>query len=485
MEKPPERVGPYHVEALLDRGGMSNLYLATDPQTGESVVLKVLQNKFLDRPDVVEHFKHECELLSYIDHPGIVRAIDDGQWEGGYFLALEFIQGISLRKWIQQTPVSLPRALEVILEIAEAVCHLHTHGIIHRDLKPENLLLTEDGRVKLIDLGIARKIDEDEPVELVPTFIGTPSYISPEQRSDPHHVSFPSDIYSLGIIAYELVLGRLCHGHVHLSLMPKGLQKILGKALQPDPKLRYSDLVDFITDLAAYQTQVLEAPSKEGLSPLPLALEGLDRGLEDLSPKSFPTLTHFKVFWLNQRGVIPTPFVFDVTEDKEEVTLFYGESGSFGSRGIVEVAYLKGLEHATIGSLEEKGRALKAIVENDPNAPLYKVAYLAIKENSFTFLAFGTPTLVRYREGKLERFGGEAPALGVVTLDELPLMQGEWKKGDFLLLDPTGLLPTFAEKLPPYQGDVKKWLQLLDARLKALSPSRLEGRSSFLILFTH
>ncbi len=484
MEKLPQKVGPFPIEALLDRGGMSTLYLAQHPETKETIVIKVLDEKFLERKEVLDRFLHECVLLRELNHPGIVRAIDAGQWEGGYYLALEYVQGVSLRKWIQQTPISLPRALQIILQIAKAVCHLHTHGIIHRDLKPENLLLSEDGTVKLIDLGIAHRIDEEKDSDDAARFIGTPSYMSPEQQSDPTNVSFPSDIFSLGIIAYELILGRLSHGHIHLTLMPKGFGKILSKALQPRAEERYQDLVDFITDVVDYQTKVLESPSKEGLSPLALALEGLDKGLEDLSPKVPPKLDHAEVVWSSHRGVISVPFVFDLIPQKGGALFFFGESGSFGPRGALEAALLRGIELGLVGSLQERGERLKSLVENDPSAPLYKSAYLEIQGNHFTFLSFGTPMLVRIKEGgSRETFGGGAPALGVITPGKLPVVHGEWSRGDFLLFDPSGLLDTLLDQFPPLATDPKRWLNLVESRFKSLSPSRLEGRSSFFILF--
>ena len=134
---------------------------------------------------------------------------------------MEFIQGLSLRQQILRVPISLKRALEIIKDIAYALCHLHTHGVIHRDLKPENILITNDSQIKVIDFGIAQLLSEQilKKAPLKQRMIGTPVYISPEQRDNPESVSYPSDIYSLGIIAYELILGRLSQGHIHLSLI--------------------------------------------------------------------------------------------------------------------------------------------------------------------------------------------------------------------------------------------------------------------------
>ncbi|HRD55406.1 MAG TPA: protein kinase [Parachlamydiaceae bacterium] len=250
----PKIVGSFKIESLFEKGGMSLLYLGTHLETLEPAIIKVLPQKYLSNQEITDRFLKEADIISIANHPNIVKLYGKGKWEGGLYLAIEFVQGISLRQYILQKHVSLKRAVEMIIEIAYALCHLHMHGIIHRDLKPENIIVPETGSIKVIDFGIAQVLSEDVANKIpAPTsFIGTPIYMSPEQKENPETVSYPSDIYSLGIIAYELVLGRLSFGQLHLGLMPKGLRKILSKALLADPKLRYQDVVDFISDISAY-----------------------------------------------------------------------------------------------------------------------------------------------------------------------------------------------------------------------------------------
>ena len=250
-------VGPYRIENLLDKGGMSLLYIGSHTDISVPIAIKVLSPKYLSHPEMTAHFLKEAEIIALADHPNIVKLFGYGEWEGGLYIAMEYIQGASLRQYILQTPLSLKKSIEMILEIAYALCHLHTHGVIHRDLKPENILVTQTGQTKLIDFGIAQLID---PMAIQKVrddsskgrLGGTPVYMSPEQRENPENVSYPSDIYSLGIISYELILGKLSHGQVQLSLVPKGLQKILAKMLQPALNNRYQDIVDFISDLTSY-----------------------------------------------------------------------------------------------------------------------------------------------------------------------------------------------------------------------------------------
>ncbi|MBA3816172.1 MAG: serine/threonine protein kinase, partial [Parachlamydiaceae bacterium] len=156
----PKSIGPYKIESLLDKGGMSILYLATHPNTKEPTTIKVLSERFLDYPEAVQRFLNEAEIIAMTDHPNIVKLYGHGEWTGGLYIAMEFIQGISLRQAILQSPISLKRALEIIIDIGYALCHMHTHGVIHRDLKPENVLINETGQVKVIDFGIAQLLTE-------------------------------------------------------------------------------------------------------------------------------------------------------------------------------------------------------------------------------------------------------------------------------------------------------------------------------------
>lgn len=372
---PPEKIGPYRVETLLNKGGMSILYLGTHPESQAPITIKVLSPKFLSHPEMTARFLKEAEIIALADHPNIVKLYGYGHWEGGLYIAMEFIQGISLRQYLLQNPLSLKKSLEMILEIAYALCHLHTYGVIHRDLKPENILVNELGHIKVIDFGIAQLIDPQERAREEIThsrLVGTPVYMSPEQRIAPESVSYPSDIYSLGIIAYELVLGKLSHGEVHLSLMPKGLQKILSKALQPNPSDRYLDVVDFISDLSTYlHSPRLEKEKKIGdqaaeifekfqsiqqwvLPHQPIDIEGLDVGFVAHRPLGLSSI---------YAEFLP-----------EYKLLLLAESSVLEAEGLMQLLYLKGILTALLPhspSLSELAFQLNKLISQAPlNHPI-------------------------------------------------------------------------------------------------------------------
>ena len=254
----PSKIGPYKIEALLNSGHMSNLYLGLS-EKGTPIVVKVLSPSLRENPSMAERFLKEAKIIAMADHPNIVKLLDQGVWEGGIYIAMEFIHGISLKAPILQNAFSEKKALQIALQVGYALCHLHTHGIIHRDLKPDNILMTNSGEIKVIDFGIAL-LDQGQFAPSRIAFMGTPDYMSPEQKKNPQNVSFNTDIYALGMITYELLIGRLSMGIIQYELLPEGLRQTIQKATDPDPKKRTKDIVDFISAIVRY----LE---KEGFEP--------------------------------------------------------------------------------------------------------------------------------------------------------------------------------------------------------------------------
>lgn len=251
--KIPRHIGPYAIEGYLSRGGMSRLYLGIHPETKQPLAIKVLSPELTHQRESREQFLQEAKIISTASHSNIVKIYDEGEWEDGVFLCMEFIKGISLRQLIAQASFSLAKALDILLQIAHALLHLHTHGIIHRDIKPENILVQENGRIKLIDFGIAIFGQSDsEKKNSGGGVIGTPSYMSPEQRQNPQEASYASDIYSLGIIAYELIAGKISYGVINLIDIPPHLREIVAKCIAVSKEERYPDIVDFIADINDY-----------------------------------------------------------------------------------------------------------------------------------------------------------------------------------------------------------------------------------------
>lgn len=380
----PKFIGPYRIETLLQRGGMSLLYLGSHPETKEPVTIKVLSQKYLSNPEVVKRFLNEAEIIAMADHPNIVKLFGYGEWAEGLYIAMEFIQGISLRQYLLQSPASLKKSLEIILDISYALCHLHTHGVIHRDLKPENILITESGVIKVIDFGISQLLSEHREVgsEAKQRIIGTPIYMSPEQKEQPETVSYPSDIYSLGIIAYELILGKLCHGQVHLGLMPKGVQKILTKTLQFNPKDRYHDIVDFIADITSYlHSSTLQKEKKPG-DKISEFSESLQHAQGWLLPHAAPEWADVSLGMALHKSFDLWGLYYDfLSLPHNTYGIILSESSKHGPEGILHIAAVKGMVKALMPlaiNPAELATALNGILAAEPSDQPYGFSYLVL-----------------------------------------------------------------------------------------------------------
>lgn len=289
----PSMIGPYKIESLFSKGGMSLLYLGLDPEKKQPLVIKVLSPSRVTEAEAVERFLKEAKVIALTNHPNIVKLQGSGQWEKGLYIAMELIHGISLSQFILQHSLSMRRALEIILQVAYALHHLHSHGVIHRDIKPENILIAEEGEIKVIDFGIAQLHGEKEKKSDTSRFMGTPNYMSPEQKEDPGSVTFATDIYSLGVILYELISGKPSYGIINMTSLPRSLRKIAAKALAISVAERYQHMPEFIHDVSQYLSSgdfEKERPGSDEARELHERLQRAHLNLSPLGPPSWPQM---------------------------------------------------------------------------------------------------------------------------------------------------------------------------------------------------
>ncbi|HET6201589.1 MAG TPA: protein kinase [Planctomycetota bacterium] len=215
----PERLGGYRILGVLGRGGMGVVYLAEQESPKRSVALKVLRPGLLDR-SLLRRFEHEALALGWLNHPGIAQIYEAGLAEtprgSEPFLAMEWVRGEPLTRHAERRGLSVKERLELLARVCDAVEHAHQKGVIHRDLKPGNILVDGSGQPKVLDFGVARITESDLQATTLHTrageIVGTLAYMSPEQLSGrPEEVDTRSDVYALGVIAYELLSGRMPH----------------------------------------------------------------------------------------------------------------------------------------------------------------------------------------------------------------------------------------------------------------------------------
>jgi len=259
----------------LGRGGMGVVYKARQKSLNRIVALKLLAPERVADAKFAQRFTHEAQALAALNHPHIVTIHDFGQAGGFYFLLMEFVDGVNLRQAMKAGRFTPEQALAVVPPVCEALQYAHEHGIVHRDIKPENLLLDKEGRVKIADFGIAKLLHVDDPdvglAESQPA--GTPQYMAPEQKEH-RRTDHRADIYSLGVVLYELLTGELPAD----KLQPPSrkvqidvrLDEIVLRALETKPELRYQTAGELRTQVETVaSTPVSGRPEPSKTSSIP------------------------------------------------------------------------------------------------------------------------------------------------------------------------------------------------------------------------
>jgi eukaryotic-like serine/threonine-protein kinase len=271
----------YKILARIGTGGMADVFCAEDQQLGRKVALKLLHRRFAEDAEFVERFRREASAAAGLQHPNVVGVYDRGEWDGTYYIAMEYLPGRSLKELIQQeAPLDPVRAIDLTVQILKAARFAHRRGIVHRDLKPHNVLVDDEDRAKVTDFGIARAGASD--MTETGSIMGTAQYLSPEQAQG-HAVSPVSDLYAVGVILFELLTGHVpfdAESAVSIALkhvseappppsafdpaVPPELETIVLWALDKDPARRPQDADAFIHALEEARDVVVarEAPGQ-------------------------------------------------------------------------------------------------------------------------------------------------------------------------------------------------------------------------------
>lgn len=230
--------GRYRIVKQIGRGGMADVYLAKDLiLDGEEVAVKVLRTNYQTDPIAVARFQREARAMADLDHPHIVRITDIGEEDGQQYLAMEYVAGLDLKRYIKEHyPLSNEEAVRIMGQILLAMRLAHTRGIVHRDLKPQNILLTPDGTAKVTDFGIAVAFAETSLTQ-TNSMLGSVHYLSPEQARG-SKATFQSDIYAMGIIFYEMLTGHIPYdGDSAVTIALQHFQKPLPSVIAENPSV--------------------------------------------------------------------------------------------------------------------------------------------------------------------------------------------------------------------------------------------------------
>jgi serine/threonine protein kinase len=286
--------GDFRLDVKLGEGAMGVVYKAHQISMDRTVALKILASHLTVKPEFVERFRREAKMSVKLDHPNVVRGIAVGEDRGQHYFAMDFVDGENLQDVLGRTKrLGVADGVRVALDVARALSQAERRAMVHRDIKPANIMVTNEGVVKLADLGLAKVASDDSELTATGVFFGTPPYMAPEQFHSTRAVDTRSDIYSLGATLYHLVTGeKPFRGSPYECLtkkerrewtpagrlnpeVPEILDRILARTMEPNPQDRYQSASDLVADLEA-----------SGLAGGTLALDGASQG-----PTVRPSLT--------------------------------------------------------------------------------------------------------------------------------------------------------------------------------------------------
>jgi len=296
---PQTQLGRYEIRSLLGAGGMGQVYLAQDTGLNRKVALKVLPAEVASNQDRMRRFKQEATSAASLNHPNIAHIYEIGQASGHNFIAMEYVDGTTLRHKIHSEEEDLPKLLRVLQHVAEGLAKAHDAGIVHRDLKPDNVMITSDGHAKILDFGLAKLIEpqastgSEEPTILqqysTPGLIlGTMGYMSPEQaQGKTKEIDHRSDIFSFGCILFEAITKQKAFaGNDHIEVLnkiirepapplstftpnaPADLQRIVRRCLAKDPEQRYQNIKDVAIELKEVRRELQERSFDTSVPPV-------------------------------------------------------------------------------------------------------------------------------------------------------------------------------------------------------------------------
>ncbi|MFW5691041.1 MAG: protein kinase domain-containing protein, partial [Chloroflexota bacterium] len=330
-------IGQYQIVEQIGMGGMATVYKAYQPKLDRFVAVKVLHKMFLEENNFLARFEREGRIVAGLDHPNIVPVYDFDTFQGQPYLVMKYVEGRTLKDHMQETPLSLDEVLYVMRAVCDALTYAHGRGVLHRDIKPSNILIDQQGAPYITDFGLARIAQQGESTLSVDTMLGTPHYISPEQAQGAAEIDGRTDIYSAGIVLYELVIGRLpftgdsAYAVIHKQInaappsptrlnpdLPPEVGEVLLKALEKDPGRRYRTANEM---MAAFD----EALQSAGLRELDSSRVQRAVQLGDLISQHTPGGSAYDTVTRSERGrkAVVVPVVYDPHPQKRSLTQWF------------------------------------------------------------------------------------------------------------------------------------------------------------------
>lgn len=287
------QIGKYTVTGLIASGGMGAIYRGKSTD-GTDVAIKVIRNEYSSDQMLVKRFQQEVMISKLLEHENIVHTLDGGEDNGCHYCVMEYIDGKELRAAMKDGNLKLKQGLEFIKELCKGLQYAHSKQVIHRDIKPENIIITKDNDVKIVDFGIAQLNAPDAILKTATNVsMGSPVYMSPEQKSDFKNVDHRADIYAIGVMLYELISGELPGGLLRIDLIPEELRTIVSKAISYNVDDRYRSVKDMLDAINIYEQKGIVDSDQSKLEEFNEKIKLRQVMIDILYPKSKPEFEGF------------------------------------------------------------------------------------------------------------------------------------------------------------------------------------------------
>jgi len=279
---PGETVGPYRVIEQLGSGGMATVFKAYHPNLDRYVAIKILHPAFKADPQFFERFKREARIVANLEHPNIIPVYDFNEHNGEPYLVMRYVEGHTLKPEMEGQPMPPEEVLRLMRPVCQALTYAHNQGVLHRDIKPSNIMITNDGTVFLTDFGLARMVQAGESTLSQDMMVGTPQYISPEQAQGISQLDGRTDVYSLGVVMFEMLTGRVpfnadtpfatVHDHIYSPLplpstinpnIDPAVERLLLKALAKEPEDRFASTQELLEAMEKTLAPAPAAPAQD------------------------------------------------------------------------------------------------------------------------------------------------------------------------------------------------------------------------------